>query len=310
MRNAFVNALVDLADSDPAIVLLTGDLGYTVLEPFADRYPNRFFNAGVAEQNMVGVATGLAQDGFRPFVYSIATFASMRAYEFVRNGPVLHDLPVCVVGVGGGVDYGHNGVTHYALEDIALMRAQPRMTVLAPADREQAAAVVRTIPALEGPAYLRLGKGGTPVPGLDGRFRPGRLETLGDGKDVAIVTYGSIAGEAVAAADLLSDRGLSATVAVAASLAPPPVDDLVELLSEVPLAVTVESHYVTGGIGSLVAEVAAERDLGCRLVLRGIETMPSGDTGSPEYLTERHRLSAGHVADAVARALQVPDARG
>ena len=117
-----------------SIVLLTGDLGFTVVEPFAERFPVRFFNVGVAEQNMLGVATGLAEAGFVPFVYSIATFATLRSYEFVRNGPVLHHLPVRVVGVGGGLEYGMNGVTHYALEDIAIMRTQPGMTVLAPAD--------------------------------------------------------------------------------------------------------------------------------------------------------------------------------
>ncbi len=109
-------------------MLLTGDLGYMVLDVFSNRFPDRFFNVGVAEQNMVGIATGLAEAGYVPFVYSIATFATMRPYEFIRNGPVLHDLPVRIVGVGGGFDYGHNGITHFALEDYALMRAQPDMT--------------------------------------------------------------------------------------------------------------------------------------------------------------------------------------
>src|SRR5437763_8683060 len=121
MRRAFINTLVELAESDPRILLLTGDLGYLALEPFSERFPDRFFNAGVAEQNMVGMATGLAEAGFTPYVYSISTFASMRPYEFIRNGPVLHRLPVRIVGIGEGVDYGHNGMTHYALEDIALL---------------------------------------------------------------------------------------------------------------------------------------------------------------------------------------------
>ncbi len=125
MRATFVRTLMELAEEDERIVLLTGDLGFTVVEPFAERFPGRFFNVGVAEQNMLGVATGLAEAGYVPFAYSIATFATLRSYEFVRNGPVLHRLPVRVVGVGGGLEYGMNGLTHYALEDIALMRAQP-----------------------------------------------------------------------------------------------------------------------------------------------------------------------------------------
>src|SRR3954467_8573355 len=138
MRAQFAHALVELAERDPRVMLLTGDLGFTILEPFAGGFPDRFYNVGVAEQNMVGLATGLAEAGLVPYVYSIATFASMRPYEFIRNGPLLHDLPVRIVGIGESADYGHNGVTHYALEDIALMRAQPRMTVVAPADSAQA----------------------------------------------------------------------------------------------------------------------------------------------------------------------------
>ena len=204
MRNAFLDELLVLAAEDPSVVLLTGDLGFMVLEPFAECFPDRFFNVGVAEQNMVGVATGLAEAGFRPFVYSIATFASLRPYEFIRNGPLLHGLPVRIVGVGGGFDYAHNGVTHHALEDIAIMRAQPRMTVVAAADPAQARAGLRAGHAVDGPVYFRIGKGGAPVPGLDGGFGLGRLATVSCGGDVALIATGAIAAETVRAAELLS----------------------------------------------------------------------------------------------------------
>lgn len=304
MRNAFLGTVLELAEADDSVVLLTGDLGFTVLEPFAERHPERFFNVGVAEQNMMGVATGLASCGFTPFVYSIATFASMRPYELLRDGAVLHELPVRVVGVGGGVDYGTNGVTHHALEDLALMRVQPGLAVLAPCDAEQTRAAVLALDGLPGPAYLRLGKGGVPVPGLEGRFRLGRLELVGDGADLAILTCGPVAAEAVEAARMLEDQGIGATVAVAASLSPPPLDDLEDVLGRVALAVSLESHYVTGGLGSLVAEVIAERGLGCRLVRLGIEEMPRGDSGSPRYLAERHGLTARHVVQAALETLE------
>lgn len=304
MRDAFVRSLVEIADADDSVVLLTGDLGFTVLEPFVERHPARFFNMGVAEQNMLGVATGLASCGFTPFVYSIATFASMRAYEFIRNGAVAHELPVRVVGIGGGVDYGTNGASHHALEDIALMRAQPGLAVLAPADAEQTCAALLALQDLDGPAYLRLGKGGESVPGLGGRFRLGRLELIGHGADLAIITYGSIATEALEAARLLEREGLEATVAVAASLSPAPREDLAELLATVPLAITLESHYASGGVGSLVAEVVAEGGLGCRVLRRGIDDMPRGDAGSPAYLIERHGLDARSVAAAARGALE------
>src|SRR5258708_10366625 len=121
MRAAFIHALVELAAHDPRILLLTADLGFMALEPFAQRFPGRLFNMGVAEQNMVGAATGLAEAGFIPYVYSIVTFATLRPYEFIRNGPVLHQLPVRIVGMGGGYEYGPAGATHHGLEDIGVM---------------------------------------------------------------------------------------------------------------------------------------------------------------------------------------------
>src|SRR5262245_32799658 len=134
MRVTFFETLAELAASDRRIVLMTGDIGFMVLDAFVSRHPDRFFNAGVAEQNMMGLATGLAEAGFIPFVYSIIPFAVLRPYEFVRNGPVLHGLPVRIVGVGAGVEYGQHGFSHYGLEDIAVTRTHPNLAVLAPAD--------------------------------------------------------------------------------------------------------------------------------------------------------------------------------
>ena len=134
MRKAFVEALCALAAADPRVWLLTADLGWGALEPFAQRFPDRFVNVGVAEQNMLGVATGLAREGCVPFAYSIATFASMRCYEQIRNGPVLHDLPVRIIGMGGAFGYGMAGPTHHALEDVALARAQPNLGIVVPAE--------------------------------------------------------------------------------------------------------------------------------------------------------------------------------
>jgi transketolase len=298
MRKSFAEALVGLAERDDRVVLLTGDLGYTVLEPFAERFPNRFVNVGVAEQNMVGLATGLAEAGFAPFCYSIATFGSMRPYEFVRNGPAAHELPVRIVGVGGGFDYGENGLSHYALEDVAVMRVQPRMTVLAPADDDQAAAAVAATTELAGPVYLRIARAGPAVPGLDGRFRVGRLERIGTGVDVALVALGGVAHEALRAAELLERDGVGATLAIVSTFNPSPVDDLIALLSRVSLAVSVEAHYVDGGLGSLVAETIAEADLDCRLVRCGVRTMPTGVSGSREYLQELYGLSPAAIARA------------
>lgn len=304
MRAEFAAELVAVAREDPRVVLLTGDLGFAVLEPFANELPDRFFNVGVAEQNMLGIATGLADAGFIPFAYSIATFASMRPYEFLRDGAALHELPVRLVGMGAGLDYGHNGVTHYALEDVALMRVQPSVTVIAPADADQARAALRATLEHHGPSYIRLCKEGAPVPGLDGHFELGRADLIADGEDLAIVALGNMANTALRAARELSRSGLSAAVAVVSSFNPSPYDDVAELLGRVPLAISLESHYRDGGVGSFLAEVIAERGLDCRLVRLGVREMPRGVTGSPEYLYDQLGLSARGVARSALEASQ------
>lgn len=303
MRREFVDALVAIAEEDERIVLMTGDLGYMVLEPFVERFPGRFFNVGVAEQNMLGLATGLAEAGYVPFVYSIATFASMRPYEFLRNGAVLHSLPVRVVGVGGGLDYGHNGVSHYALEDISLMRTQPDLTVIVPADAAQTSAAVAATRGIAGPAYLRLEKDGESLQELGGRFALGRAQIIGDGEDVALVAVGSCVGEALDAATLLAEEGVRATVAVVSTFNPSPTVDLAALLQRVPLVLTVEAHFPNGGLRSLVAEVIAESGCRCRLVGHAVSELPRGSTGSRAFLYDLHGLSAPCLVDSVRRAL-------
>jgi len=300
MRGAFVRTLVDLAAEDRRIALLTGDLGYMALEPFMERHADRFFNIGVAEQNMVGIATGLAEAGFVPFVYSIVTFATLRPYEFIRNGPVWHRLPVRVVGVGGGFEYGAQGLSHHGLEDVGVMRVQPGMIIVAPADHQQMATALRATWNLPGPVYYRIGKDDrTVVTGLDGRFELGRAQVVRDGADVAFVTMGSVAPEAVAAADTLAGHGVRARVVVVASVQPAPTDDLRAALGDVPLAVSVEAHYAAGGVGSLVAEVIAEHGLGCRLVRAAVHALPDARVGSQAYMHGRHGLSAPALVETV-----------
>ena len=303
MRNEFVNELVKLAEADERVMLLTGDLGFMVLEEFEQRFPDRFVNCGVGEQNMLGVATGLAEAGFVPFAYSIATFATLRPYEFIRNGPALHELPVRIVGVGGGFDYGHNGVTHFALEDYAVMRTQPRVTTVAPADAPQARAALHATAELPGPVYYRVSKRGDEIPGLDGHFELGRLSVVREGGDVAIFAIGSIAHEATAAADLLAERGIEATVALVPSFNPSPIEEIAALLEEMPAALTVEAAYRDGGLGSLVAETIAERGLACRLLRAGVTRMPGGETGSQSFLEDRHGLTAPHLVKQLEQAL-------
>jgi transketolase len=293
VRGTFAKTLTELADRDARIVLLTGDLGYMALEPFAERFPQRFFNVGVAEQNMVGLATGLAEAGFVPFVYSIVTFAVLRPYEFIRNGPVLHQFPVRIVGVGGGMEYGQNGVSHYGLEDVGVTRLQPGLTVIAPADYAQTRSALRATYDLPGPVYYRLGKDDkTQVPGLDGRFALGHQESIGSGADLLLIAMGNITSEVAAAAARLGDLGVHCTLLVVSTLNPPDTAGLAATIGRFRVALTVEEHYQVGGLGSLVSEVIAEQGLACRIRRCGVKTMPTAHTGSQGYLRQVHQLSA------------------
>jgi transketolase len=300
MRRAFIRTLAELAEADSNIMLITGDLGYTVLEPFMEKFPHRFLNAGVAEQNMVGMATGLAEAGFIPFVYSIAPFATLRPYEFIRNGPILHRFPVRIVGTGGGFEYGLNSITHFGLEDIGVMRIQPAIHVIVPADHEQTCNALRATWDLPGPIYYRIGKDDvSTVPGLNGRFELECAQQISEGDELLIITAGSVAKEVAAAARDLSSRGTHCAVIVVATLNPPPLDDLAAILSRFRMAITVENHYVVGGLGSLVSEIVAEQGIECKVRRCGVRTMPSDRSGSQAYLNQKHGLSKERLVESI-----------
>jgi transketolase len=304
VRAAFVGALHRLMDADPNVVLLTADLGYHVLEPLFEAHPRRVINVGVAEQNMAGIAAGLAHSGKIPFTYSIATFATLRGYEFIRNGAVVHGLPVRIVGIGGGFEYGSAGISHYALEDFAIMRAQPGMMVVAPADADQAVAALEHTWNVPGPVYYRIGKNDpVSITQLGGRFRVGRAEVLSRGSDVAILATGAIAGEAVEASRQLTEMGISCGVAIASCLAPAPREDISAMLGAVPLALTVETHYLNGGLGSLVAELVSEHGLACRVIRAGVDSVPDTYSGSQRFMERRFGLDATSLVKRVLAAL-------
>ncbi|TGQ73341.1 1-deoxy-D-xylulose-5-phosphate synthase [Mesorhizobium sp. M00.F.Ca.ET.186.01.1.1] len=279
-------------------MLLTADLGFSVVEPFTQAYPDRFVNVGVAEQNMIGVATGLAEAGFLPFCYSIATFATLRPYEFIRNGPVAHQLPVRIVGVGGGFDYGTGGSTHHSLEDIAVMRALPGMMVLAPIDGPQAAAALESLWSVPSPVYFRLGKDSPPVAISGGRFELERAQIMCRGADVLLISTGALVAETMSAAGALANAGVLATVLSVPCLAPAPLADLRTSLADARAVLTIEAHQQAGGLGSLVAEVLAEAGL-ARPFRRLTATQPdAGRGGSAAWLLERNGLTSDRIAAA------------
>ena len=302
MRTALVETVAELARADGRIMLLTADLGWGVVERFAAEHPTRFLNVGVAEANMASVGTGLALVGFVPYLYSIATFTSMRCYEQMRDGAVLHGLPVRLVGVGGGFAYGHAGPTHWALEDLALARLQPGMTVIAPADPAQTRSAVRATAALPGPVYFRVGKGNNAeLPGLSGRFALHRPEVVREGRGLLFLATGSVAHEALAAAAMLEE--VHPAVAILAHLDFTPSDELCELLRRFRWVMTVEDGYAAGGLGALAGQAIAERGLDCRLKACGVAEPMDGVSGSERYLRRRYRLDAQELAGAARRLL-------
>ena len=300
MRATFAATLTEIARADRRVLLLTADLGYMALEPFAEAVPDQFVNVGVAEQNMIGIATGLADGGFIPFVYSIAPFASLRPYEFIRNGPVLHRLPVRIVGVGAGFEYGTAGPTHHGIDDAAALRPQPGLTIVTPADAPQMRSALLATWDQRGPIYYRIGKEEkVVVPGLDGRFRLGRAEIVRAGDDLAFVVMGALAPEVCAAAEQLAAEGISATVAVVSSFNPSPVEDLARLAQSHRLLVSVEAQYVDGALGSLVAETIAEAGSGARLVRIGVRRPPQGRSGSQRFYHALHGLDRAAIVERV-----------
>jgi transketolase len=306
VRKAFVESLILAARNDPRIVLLTADLGYAALEPFRDEFPNRFFNVGVAEQNMIALATGMAEAGYVPFCYSIVCFAVLRPYEFIRNGPIVHQLPVRIVGMGGGMDYSTNGVSHYGIEDVGVMRVQPQIAIYTPADGDQTRNLVSATASLPGPAYYRLGKDDrVVVPGLAGRFTHGKPELIRSGDAILFLALGGIAVEAVHAAEILAGKGIEAGVAVVSTMQPADHDCLAGLMRGYRTVITVEAHYRVGGIGSLAAEVIAEHGVPVRLIRCGLDRVPDGVTGSLAFMYSRYGIGCDELvatAEQAARA--------
>jgi transketolase len=303
MREIFIKTLLEFASQDPRILLLTGDMGYLVVGPFMNAFPQRFINVGVAEQNMIGIATGLAEAGFIPFVYSIAPFAALRPFEFIRNGPVHHQLPVRIVGIGQGVEYGFNGNSHFGVDDVGVLRTQPGLTIITPADDAQAKTSIEKTHNLPGPVYFRLSKESSEIPALGGSFELGQVQQIRAGNDVLLISTGAITSEVLLAADLLAEQGIQSAVIVIASIAPPPTADLIAALSGYECTFTVEAHYIIGGIGSLVAEVIAENRLDVRLVRLGFETILNNNLGSAAFLQAANGLSPEKIASRVKKVL-------
>jgi len=305
MKQVFVNTLLELATEDETIWLVTGDLGFGVLTPFWERFPGRFVNAGIAEQAMMGMATGLALEGKTVFVYSIANFSSLRCLEQIRNDCAFHNANVKIVSVGAGFTYGSMGMSHHGTEDAAVLRAIPGVTLVTPCDPLEAAAATRAVAAIPGTCYLRLGRGGEPAlhqspPDL----QPGKALRLCEGERIAIFAAGAVATEALKARTLLAEKGLTPAVYSVPFLKPMDAGFIRRIAREYALLVTVEEHTTLGGLGGAVAEILAEIH-GPRAQLLRIGTGENHSiVGSQVYLREQHGLYAKHIGQRIWEALK------
>lgn len=301
MRDVFIRQLTSLAGSDPRIMLITGDLGFGVLDDFAARFPRQYLNAGVAEQSMTGLAAGMALSGKIVFTYSIANFPTLRCLEQIRNDAAYHGADVKVVAIGGGFSYGALGISHHATEDIAILRALPDVTVVAPGDDWEAAAATRAIAYHSGTCYLRLDKTSAPHAGIAIQdYELGRARMARDGGDLTLIASGGILSVALTAADELEHRGIACRVLSMHTVKPIDSIAILRAVAETKGIVTVEEHTVFGGLGSAVAEVCMDAGAFPRFFRRmGLRAGFSSMVGSQEYLREHYGLDARAIVETV-----------
>lgn len=300
MRTAFIRSLTELAAGDPRVTFLTGDLGFSVVEDFEKRFPNQYVNVGVAEQNMTGVAAGLAMTGRIVFTYSIGNFPTLRCLEQVRNDICYHDLNVKIVALGGGFAYGSLGASHHATEDLAIMRALPNMTVIAPGDPIEARLATQAVVQRSGPCYLRLARAGEPVVhGEPLDFAIGRAITVRNGGDCTLVSTGAMLPAVLTAAgELARTHRIEARVLSMHTVKPLDVD-AIHAACDTGAIITIEEHSVVGGLGAATAEVLAELDDRPRFRRIGLPPVFASTVGSQAFLLERAGLSAPALVRAI-----------
>ncbi len=288
-------------------LLLSGDLGFGVLNEFIARFPRQFLNVGVAEQNMSGLAAGLAMEGHTVFTYSIGNFPTLRCLEQIRNDICYHGANVKIVCVGGGMSYGAVGFSHHATEDMAILRSLPGMLVLSPCDLWEAAEAARYLLSHRGPAYLRLDKSAAPATvRQDEIFRPGSIRTVREGSDMTLAATGGILGEALLAADTLAEQGIHCRVLSVHTIKPIDTDTLAAAASETGGIISIEEHAVDGGLGGAIAESLMEAGVFPGFFVRmGLRNTFSSVIGSQKYLRKVYSLDAASITRTVSAKLGI-----
>lgn len=302
MRKTCLNMVYELANSDDRIFFIGSDLGVGTLQRFKEEMPDRFFMEGVSEANIIGMATGLALEGKIVYVNTIAVFITRRCFEQIVLDLCLHNVNVRLIGNGGGLVYAPLGPTHEAIEDIAIFRALPRMTIIAPADADEMRRLMPLTVDYPGPIYIRLAKGGDPIVTNDRvPFEIGKAFPMREGRDALIVTTGVTLKIALDAATTLGEQGIETAVLHVPTIKPLDTDAILGYAAEVPVIVTVEEHTVIGGLGSAVAEIVAEANFNPSKRFRriGIPDVFPDEYGSQASLMKRYSITTEHLISVI-----------
>lgn len=298
MRKAFFDEFAKLAEKDKNIFLLIGDLGIKLIESFKKVEPERFINAGVAEANMIGVAAGMAMAGKKPCCYSIIPFLTMRALEQIRVDICYNNLDVKLFGAGGGLVYGKEGITHHAIEDIAIMRSLPNMTVVCPGDAIEAKSLAIAIADFKGPLYVRFGRDTDPVihsGEID--FKIGKGISVKEGEDICLIATGTMLYPSTLLVDILKQKGLNPALISMPTVKPLDKELIFECAEKYNKIFTLEEHNILGGLGSAVAEVLSEKGFKGTFRRIGIPDAYSSFVGGPEFLLEKFNLTPERMAE-------------
>jgi len=300
-------ALIKVAEANPRIVGLTADLGkYTDIQPFANQFPDRFFQVGMAEQNLIGIAAGLSRSGFTPFATTYCVFATRRAYDFIAIGAALGGANVKIIAGLPGLTTGYGG-THQGIEDLALMRSIPNLTVIDPCDATELTQIIPVIAAHEGPVYMRLLRGQVPITfdPVSYRFELGKAKLLCEGADVAIISTGLMTARALKAVTELNSKGVSASLLHVSTLKPFDRDSVISLLRRVPRVVTAENHFITGGLASAVADAVVDAGIAVQIRRVGIPDCFC-ESGSIPYLVKRYEMDVADITSAASELVDKP----
>lgn len=310
MRIAFVNTLLEIAKKDKRIMLLTGDLGFSVFEQYIKELPKQYLNMGVAEQNMAGVASGMAMEGKIPLIYSIVPFATMRNFEQIRNDICYQNLNVKIVGVGAGFSYGPYAHTHHGLEDIGILRTLANLTILCPGDPIETSLATEAILTHVGPVYLRLGKAGEPnIHKTTPNFKIGKAILIEEGKDLTIIGTSTLLQRAKEAASLLKEKGLSVRLISMHTIKPLDTEIVLDSAKKTPAIFTLEEHSIIGGLGSAVSEVLAENKLSVIFKRIGVPDRFTKAMGSQEYMRTANGLSEEQIVETVVKSINISSSK-